>query len=216
MSRRLSPLDHLLARAGDALAARSDADTPPPRPNPAAQQAESANEGLKPPERHHTAGLMRVNHAGEVAAQALYHGQSLFARTPEIRRHLLHAAAEERDHLDWCAERLQQLGEGPSRLQPIWYGASFAMGALAAVIGDRWSLGFVEETEKQVVHHLSGHLQQIPKQDHASRAILEQMRVDEARHGAEARAAGGTDLPLPVRLAMRGVARVMTRTAYWF
>lgn len=216
MPRRLSRLDHLLARAGDVLVARGDADTPPPRPNPAAQQAESANEDLKPPERHHTAGLMRVNHAGEVAAQALYHGQSLFARTPEIRRHLLHAAAEERDHLDWCAERLQQLGEGPSRLQPIWYGASFAMGALAAVIGDRWSLGFVEETEKQVVHHLSGHLQQLPKQDHASRAILEQMRVDEARHGAEARAAGGTDLPLPVRLAMRGVARVMTRTAYWF
>lgn len=216
MPRRLSPLDQLLARTGDVLAARADAETPPPRPSPASAQADADSAGLKAPERHHAAGLMRVNHAGEVAAQALYHGQSLFARTPEIRRHLLHAAAEERDHLDWCAQRLQQLGEGPSRLQPLWYGASFAMGALAAVIGDRWSLGFVEETEKQVVQHLEGHLQKLPRQDQSSRAILEQMRVDEARHGAEARAAGGTDLPLPVRLAMRGVARVMTRTAYWF
>jgi len=216
MPRRLSPLDQLLARTGDVLAARNGADTPPPRPNPASAEADADSTSLRAPERHHVAGLMRVNHAGEVAAQALYHGQSLFARTPEIQRHLLHAAAEERDHLDWCAQRLQQLGEGPSRLQPLWYGASFAMGALAAVVGDRWSLGFVEETEKQVVQHLDGHLHKLPKQDHASRAILEQMRVDEARHGAEARAAGGTDLPLPVRLAMRGVARVMTRTAYWF
>ncbi|WP_421717355.1 2-polyprenyl-3-methyl-6-methoxy-1,4-benzoquinone monooxygenase [Algiphilus sp.] len=216
MTRRLSALDHLLARAGDALAGRNDPDTPPPRPTPAAPQPDAASAALAPPERHHAAGLMRVNHAGEVAAQALYHGQSLLARTPEIRRHLLHAAAEERDHLEWCAERLQQLGEGPSRLQPVWYGASFAMGALAAVVGDRWSLGFVEETEKQVVQHLNGHLKKLPKNDHASRAILEQMRVDEARHGAEARAAGGVDLPLPLRLAMRGVARVMTRTAYWF
>lgn len=213
MPRRLSPLDTLLARAGDALAGRQREDEPTSRSTPEPASAEAR---LSAPERHHAAGLMRVNHAGEVAAQALYHGQSLFARDPAVREHLLHAGAEERDHLQWCAQRLAELGEGPSRLQPVWYGASFAMGAAAAVAGDRWSLGFVEETEKQVVQHLEGHLDRLPPHDARSRAIVAQMRADEARHGEEARAAGGTELPLPVRLVMRGVARVMTRTAYWF
>lgn len=215
MTRRLSGLDHLLARAGDVIAGReSDAPAPRPRPRPSPDHDEPRT--LTPPQRHHAAGLMRVNHAGEVAAQALYHGQSLLARDPVVRAHLRSAAAEERDHLDWCTERLHELGEDPSRLQPFWYGASFAMGAFAAAAGDKWSLGFVEETEKQVVQHLQGHLTRLPAADTGSRAILEQMRVDEERHGAEARAAGGTDLPFPVRMAMRAVARVMTRTAYWF
>lgn len=215
MPRRLNALDQLLIRAGDALADRQrEDDAPPPRPAPRTETA--GEKALTAPERHHAAGLMRVNHAGEVAAQALYQGQSLFARGAEVRAHLARAGAEERDHLAWCAQRLHELGEGPSRLQPLWYGASFAMGAAAALAGDRWSLGFVEETEKQVVQHLEGHLDHLPRQDGRSRAIVEQMRADEARHGAEARAAGGTDLPVPVRLAMRGVARLMTRTAYWF
>lgn len=211
--RRLSSFDALLVRAGDTLVGRAREDEPAPRDSPNANRAN--HDTLTAPQRHHAAGLMRVNHAGEVAAQALYHGQSLFARDPDVRRHLAHAGAEERDHLQWCTQRLNELGEAPSRLQPVWYGASFAMGAAAALAGDRWSLGFVEETEKQVVQHLEGHLQTLPRNDQRSRGIVEQMRVDEARHGDEARAAGGADLPLPVRLIMRGVARVMTRTAYW-
>lgn len=212
MSRRLSPLDHLIARAQAALDGRADEDAPPARPSPAA----GLDAPLTAPQRHHAAGLMRVNHAGEIAAQALYHGQALFARDEQVRAHLARAGAEERDHLQWCAQRLEALGEAPSRLQPVWYGLSFAMGALAAAAGDRWSLGFVEETERQVVAHLEGHLKALPVEDRASRAVLEQMRDDEARHGAEARAAGGAELPMPVRLGMQAVARVMTRTAYWF
>lgn len=211
MSRKLSPLDRLIARAQELMDGRGSSE-PPARPHPATNEPEP---GLTAPQRHHAAGLMRVNHAGEVAAQALYDGQALFARNEDIRAHLQRAGAEEQDHLQWCARRLAELGEAPSRLQPLWYGTSFAIGALAAVAGDRWSLGFVEETEKQVVRHLEGHLDRLPAEDHASRAILRQMRDDEARHGSEARAAGGADLPLPVRLAMQAVARVMTRTAYW-
>jgi len=212
MPRQLSRLDRFIARAQEALDGRTQQQAAAPRALPEGGQADAA---LPPPERHHAAGLMRVNHAGEVAAQALYHGQSFFARSESVRDHLLHAAAEEADHLRWCEQRLAELGEAPSRLAPVWYGASFAMGALAAVAGDRYSLGFVEETERQVVRHLDGHLQRLPPEDRRSRAILEQMRSDEARHGAEARAAGGTDLPLPVRFAMSAVAKVMTRTAYW-
>jgi ubiquinone biosynthesis monooxygenase Coq7 len=210
MSRRLNRLDHLLVRVQQTLDGNAPASG---RPAPAPTQPPGP---LTAPQRHHVAGLMRVNHAGEVAAQALYHGQSLVTRDPAVREQLLHAAAEERDHLDWCTERLQQLGESPSRLQPLWYAASFTLGAAAGMAGDRWSLGFVEETERQVVDHLEGHLESLPPEDTASRAILETMRADEARHGAEARAAGGASLPVPVQLAMRLVARVMTRTAYWF
>lgn len=213
MSRRLGRLDQLLVQAQRLLDGGEDADAPPSRPAP----APAAPPGrLTAPQRHHVAGLMRINHAGEVAAQALYHGQALVARDPQLRAHLLHAAAEERDHLDWCATRLAELDEAPSRLQPVWYAASFGIGAVAGLAGDRWSLGFVEETEKQVIRHLDGHLGELPAADTTSRAILETMRDDEARHGAQARAAGGTDLPLPVRAVMRVVAKVMTRTAYWF
>jgi ubiquinone biosynthesis monooxygenase Coq7 len=190
---------------------------PPPtgdtRPNPAGDLEDPV---LDADARRHAAGLMRVNHAGEVAAQALYQGHALVARNPEIREHMLEAAAEERSHLAWCEDRLRELDSHPSRLDPLWYAGSFAIGAVAGLAGDRWSLGFVEETEKQVSEHLSGHLEKLPEDDARSRAIVEAMRADEERHGAEAAAAGARALPRPVRELMRAVARVMTRGAYWF
>jgi ubiquinone biosynthesis monooxygenase Coq7 len=162
----------------------------------------------------HAAGLMRVNHAGEVAAQALYYGQALVARDERTREHLLHAAREEGDHLAWCAERLRQLGSRPSVLNPLWFAGSAAIGAAAGLVGDRVSLGFVAETERQVEAHLEDHLDRLPGGDLQSRAILEQMRADEIRHGQDAIARGGADLPRPVQALMRLVSRVMTLTAY--
>lgn len=158
---------------------------------------------------------MRVNHAGEVAAQALYHGQALTARSDTTRNMLLHAAEEEEDHLAWCEQRLRELDSQPSRLNPLWYAGSFAIGALAGAFGDRTSLGFVAETEKQVEGHIDEHLRRIPADDARSRAILEQMRTDEISHGSHARSAGAIKLPSPVRALMRHTARIMTRTAYW-
>lgn len=166
--------------------------------------------------RREAANLMRVNHAGEVAAQGLYHGQALTARSEDTRRHLIAAAAEEKAHLEWCEQRLGELGDHPSRLRPLWYGASFAMGAAAGLFGDRWSLGFVAETERQVSEHLDEHLQRLPPQDHKSREILKAMRNDEQRHGQEAEHRGGAPLPAPVRGLMRQVARVMKAGAYRF
>ncbi|MDB5970327.1 MAG: coq7 [Hydrocarboniphaga sp.] len=165
-------------------------------------------------ERRHAAGLMRVNHAGEVSAQALYRGQALVSRDPAVREHLLHAADEERAHLQWCEQRLAELGEKPSLLQPLWYAGSFAMGAAAGIAGDRWSLGFVEETEKQVAEHLDEHLQRLPADDARSRAVVEAMRADEQRHGQQARDLGGRPLPPPVRGLMRRIASVMKQAAY--
>jgi ubiquinone biosynthesis monooxygenase Coq7 len=159
---------------------------------------------------------MRVNHAGEVSAQALYHGQALVSRDAALRGHLLKAADEERAHLQWCETRLQELGERSSRLSPFWYLGSFAIGAAAGIAGDRWNLGFVEETERQVVEHLDSHLQQLPQQDQRSRAIVEAMKDDEARHGAEAAAAGARSLPPPVKSLMRRIAGVMKFGAYRF
>ena len=158
--------------------------------------------------------LMRVNHAGEVAAQALYLGQSVFARDPAVRRTLAAAAGEERDHLDWCRRRLGELGAGPSRLDPLWWAGSFAIGAVAGAAGDAASLGFVAETERQVVEHLARHLQRLPAGDRRSRAICRRMMEDEHRHGTRAAKAGGRPLPAPARLMMRAAARVMTGTAY--
>jgi ubiquinone biosynthesis monooxygenase Coq7 len=166
-------------------------------------------------ERRESAALMRVNHAGEIAAQALYHGQALASRSAATRDLLLKAAREETDHLAWCESRLKELDSRPSLLNPLWYGGSFAIGALAALAGDRTSLGFVVETERQVEGHLDEHLSRLPSADSRSRAILNVMRSDEIGHGAAARAAGGSELPGPVRMLMRNVARVMTATAYW-
>jgi ubiquinone biosynthesis monooxygenase Coq7 len=166
-------------------------------------------------DRRESAALMRVNHSGEVAAQALYHGQALVSRSAATRNMLLHAAREEADHLAWCETRLKELDSRPSLLNPLWYCGSFAIGALAAAAGDRTSLGFVVETERQVEGHLDEHLARLPSGDARSRAILNVMRTDEIGHGATAKAAGASELPAPVRVLMRHAARVMTTAAYW-
>jgi ubiquinone biosynthesis monooxygenase Coq7 len=189
------------------------------RPLPAAaptvsRGAQQADTALTADEKRESAALMRVNHAGEVAAQALYHAQALFARDPDVRDFMLQAAREETDHLAWCETRLQELGSRPSVLNPLWYAGSFGIGALAAMLGDRASLGFVAETERQVEGHLKSHLERLPDADHRSRAIVEAMRHDEAGHGQQAQSAGGAHLPGPVRELMRQTARVMTHTAY--
>lgn len=185
---------------------------PAQRPSPAARIREPETLGAE--ERDHAAGLMRVNHTGEVCAQALYEGQSLTARNPATRRMLRRAAQEETDHLAWCAERLTALEARPSVLNPAWYAASYALGAAAGLAGDRVSLGFVHATEDRVVHHLDRHAEQLPEGDARSRAIVEQMRADEARHGATALEAGGEEFPQRVRNAMALVSKLMTLTAY--
>lgn len=182
------------------------------RPNPAAHLPAAT---LSEPQRREVAGLMRVNHAGEVCAQALYLGQALTARRPWLREHMLNAAAEEADHLQWCASRLEELNDHTSYLNPLWCLGSCAIGSVAGLSGDRWSLGFVAETEHQVEQHLEGHRRRLPAVDRRSRAIIEQMQLDEARHGRRALEAGGSELPLPVRLGMRLASRVMTTTARW-
>jgi 3-demethoxyubiquinol 3-hydroxylase len=173
------------------------------------------SEPLPDADRRASAALMRVNHAGELAAQALYHGQATLARSAATRDMLLAAADAESDHLAWCETRLGELGARPSLLNPLWYAGSFAIGAAAALMGDRASLGFVAETERQVEGHLDGHLGRLPASDARSRAILETMRAEEIAHGAAATTAGGTPLPAPVRTLMRHTARLMTGTAYW-
>jgi ubiquinone biosynthesis monooxygenase Coq7 len=184
-------------------------------PAPAAAPADTVGAALSDAERRESAALMRVNHSGEVAAQALYHGQALVSKSLATRNMLLKAAREEADHLAWCETRLKELGSRPSLLNPLWYLGSFAIGALAAAAGDRTSLGFVVETERQVEGHLDEHLARLPSRDTRSRAILNVMRTDEIEHGAAAKTAGATELPAPVRVLMRHAARVMTTAAYW-
>ena len=182
------------------------------RSNPAAGLAEAE---LAANERELAGRLMRVNHAGEISAQALYQGQALTARLPTVRDKMEQAAIEENDHLAWTEERIHELGTHTSVLAPFWYAGSFTIGALAGIAGDKWSLGFVAETEHQVIRHLDSHLARLPEHDRKSRAILEQMRVDEARHATTALAAGGANLPEPVRRLMALTSKVMTTTAYW-
>ena len=212
--RRYTLLDRLLTPADQTLRTLFAAHVAA-RPNPAENQPEAAQIADKPDARRHVAALMRVNHAGEVAAQALYQGQAFVSRADATRASLMEAAREETDHLAWCAERIQELGGRTSVLDPLWYAGSFTIGALAGLAGDRISLGFVAETERQVVEHLDGHLQRVPEEDVRTRAIIQQMRADEERHGHNARLAGGADLPAPVRTLMKLTAKVMTRTAYW-
>lgn len=164
--------------------------------------------------RAHAAGLMRVNHCGEICAQALYEGQALTARSTSAETALLRAADEERDHLRWCRERLDELNAQPSLLDPLFYAAAFAMGAVTGLAGDRVSLGFVEATEDQVVRHLDKHIEQLPPEDQRSKAILNKMRNEEAEHGANALALGGNKFPAPIKQAMSVVAKVMTTTTY--
>ena len=199
-------------RALRALLAPPSASRPvPPTAAPGAQKADAA---LSPDARRESGALMRVNHAGEMAAQALYHAQALFARDPEVREFMLNAAREETDHLAWCETRLKELGARPSVLNPLWYAGSFGIGALAALLGDRASLGFVAETERQVEGHLKSHLEQLPAEDLRSRAIVEAMCHDEIGHGQQAQSAGAASLPGPVRELMRRTAGVMTHTSY--
>jgi len=208
--RTLTPLDRLLAgceRALEAIAGSPPAD----RPSPAIDIAES---DLDDVERRHAAGLMRVNHTGEVCAQALYFGQAALASNADNREHLLHAAAEETDHLAWCAARLQQLDSRPSLLNPLWYLGSYAIGAVAALAGDPLSLGFVVETERQVEAHLAEHLERLPAQDHRSRAVLTVMQADEIRHANAAQQRGGIDLPFPLPKLMHFSSLVMKAVAY--
>jgi 3-demethoxyubiquinol 3-hydroxylase len=225
-----SPLDTLISAADRALRAvfapaRASRPLPVPPsglPVPATSPAEPVTSetmdrraAIAAADRRSSAALMRVNHAGEIAAQALYHGQALVARSQATRNLLLNAAREETDHLAWCEARLKELDSRPSLLNPLWYAGSFAIGSLAALLGDRTSLGFVVETERQVEGHLDEHLARLPPDDLRSRAILETMRSDEIAHGTSARAAGAAELPPPIRMLMRGTARVMTTTAYW-
>jgi ubiquinone biosynthesis monooxygenase Coq7 len=171
--------------------------------------------GMTEAEKRHVAGLMRVNHAGEIAAQGLYRGQAMLSRSDAAREFMQRAAAEEGDHLAWCEDRLRELNARPSLLNPLWYLGSFALGAAAAALGDSLSLGFVTETERQVEGHLAGHLDRLPERDQRSRQIIEQMKTDEAAHAQAARAAGAMELPPPLPTLMRYAARVMTGTAYW-
>jgi ubiquinone biosynthesis monooxygenase Coq7 len=181
------------------------------RPSPAEGQAEGAFDDR---ERAHAAALMRVNHVGEVCAQALYQGQALTARDPGNRQALEHAALEEQDHLAWSAERIEELGGRLSFANPLWYVGAFAIGAAAGALGDRWSLAFLAETERQVEEHLSSHLSQLSGEDRRTRAVVEQMRADEARHRDTAISLGAAELPAPVRTAMRLMSRVMTTVAH--
>jgi len=169
-----------------------------------------------PEDRRHVAGLMRVDHAGEICAQALYAGQSIVARDPSVRDALERAGAEERDHLAWCSERLRELDSRPSLLAPFWYAGSFALGVASGAAGDRWSMGFLVETERQVEKHLDGHIERLPAGDSRSRAILDQMREDEISHAKTGQSLGAAELPAPIKGAMRIVAKVMTETAYRF
>jgi len=198
-----------VAVAGAGAAAR-----PVPEPSCSADNTETRN--LSAEAARDSARLMRVNHTGEIAAQALYRGQAFVARDNKLQARLLTAANEERDHLAWCATRVAELGHNTSVLDPLWYGGSFAIGALAGLAGDRVSLGFLAETEKQVVEHLEGHLERLPATDHRSRAIVQQMQHDEAKHQDSALQHGGIRLPGPISAAMRATARVMTTLSYRF
>ena len=217
----LSPIDRLIGEFDTALRAIAGGANYS-RPVPKANIQKGLNEeqvltsdlDLSPQDRTHVAGLMRVNHVGEVCAQALYQSQKLLAKTSETRALLDQAAKEEMDHMAWCEELLKELDSRPSLLNPLWYAGAFGIGLVAGLAGDRWSLGFVAETEKQVERHLDDHLEKLPEADLRSRAIVEQMRIDEIEHGASAMAAGGQELPRPIQTLMAGISKIMTTTAY--
>jgi len=209
--RQLSSADRLLSSFDHALRTLSGSHSAG-RPNPAGLAAET--QPLSEQDRQLSGALMRVNHVGEVCAQALYQSQALVCRDENLRTHFEHAAQEEADHLAWTQQRLEQLNAHASWLNPVWYGGAFAIGALAGLAGNRHSLGFVVETETQVEQHLASHLARLPEADLASRAIVDQMKLDELRHAQDAKAAGAADLPAPIKGLMRVAASVMTRTAH--
>lgn len=209
--RTLSPLDRLIADLDHALLTATARQTPAARPNPA---ADAHSVELDAKQRRHVAGLMRINHAGEVCAQALYLGQARVARDEATREHLLQAAQEEADHLAWCAQRLAELDDRPSLLNPLWYAGSYAIGMAAGLAGDGYNLGFVVETERQVEAHLEDHLRQLPEGDERSRRILQRMAAEEAEHAEQAHAAGARALPPPIPSLMRAVSELMKLGAY--
>jgi len=209
--RRLSLLDRFITEADSVLRTVTNSGHTAARPSPSDGHADSE---LSEKERRHVAGLMRVNHTGEVCAQALYQGQALTAKLPTVREEMQHAAAEEVDHLVWCEQRLRELDSQPSVLNPLWYGLSFGLGAIAGAISDKVSLGFVAATEERVSDHLRDHLKSLPEDDRKSRLIVQKMLEDEQRHGEKALEAGGTDFPQPVKDAMTAVSKVMTSTSY--
>lgn len=211
--RRVSALDRLLGEIGQAMQVLG-ADAQATRPNPAGKQ-QADTPALSETEQRHAAGLMRVNHVGEVCAQALYRGQAAFCRDNQVRNVFLTAASEEVDHLVWCHQRLRELNSRPSYLNPFWYAGSFGLGALASVASTGYNLGFMAETEKQVEAHLDSHLQKLPVSDIRSRLIVEQMRDDEIAHRTTAELHGARRLPLPLRLGMKAMSRLMTTTAYY-
>jgi 3-demethoxyubiquinol 3-hydroxylase len=207
----MNPIDNLIVQLDQALRTLVPGSVAATRANPA-DGTEPAT--LSVDEQRHAAGLMRINHTGEVCAQALYQGQALTAKLPQVRSSMEQAAKEECDHLSWCETRLDELQSRPSLLNPLWYGMSFGIGALAGLAGDKWSLGFVAETEKQVVKHLEEHLQELPSTDDKSRRILEQMHSDEGKHATAALDAGAAELPALVKHAMGLMARLMKTAVY--
>lgn len=211
-TRDLTAVDRLLAEADSMLRTLSRRSASAARPSPASGHSEAQ---LTDNQRKHAAGLMRVNHTGEVCAQALYQGQALTARTAGTRDEMEQAAQEEIDHLVWCEERLTELGARPSVLNPLWYGISLALGATAGAISDKVSLGFVHATEERVASHIRAHLKSLPAEDRKSQLILQQMLQDEERHGENALNAGGSEFPRPVKDLMTQVAKVMTESSYW-
>jgi len=211
-TRQISQLDKLLIGVNNALRTVAAPAGRPARSNPSENIADTL---LDDRQKAHAAGLMRVNHAGEVAAQALYQGHASVARDKDIEEQMKRAADEEFDHLAWCEQRINELGYKPSRLSPIWYGGAFVIGAASGILGDKWSLGFIAETEKQVCSHLDTHLDHLPDADAKSRAIVNQMRNEEQEHGENAIDAGAAELPRPLVRLMRATAKVMTKTAYW-
>jgi ubiquinone biosynthesis monooxygenase Coq7 len=212
MERRLSTFDILINELDKGLRTAFGPAPRAERTNPA-QGIDDAE--LSSPDRELASRFMRINHAGEICAQGLYQGQAITARLPKVREKMEQAAQEENDHIAWTAERIRELGGHTSYLNPFWYAGSFTLGALAGLAGDRWSLGFVAETEKQVVRHLEGHLSRLSQQDSKSRAILEQMKIDEGKHATTAIHAGAANFPQPVQKLMRFASRIFTNTTYW-
>ena len=209
--RQYTGIDKLINSFDQALRSLVPGATSAQRSNP----SEDTTTQLAVSEARHVAGLMRVNHSGEVCAQALYHGQALTAKLPKVRQEMQFAAIEEQDHLAWCEDRLKELDSHTSLFNPVWYGLSFGMGALAGLAGDKYSLGFVAETERQVSMHLQQHISELPPQDERSRKILVQMNEDELHHRDTALNAGGVDLPAPVKITMTAISKLMTKTSYY-